>query len=177
MNRQRLVAQYLPEYSFKEYHETMINGSADDVFKATQNLDLSKSRLIKWLFKIRGLPTKRMRLKEFISDIGFTIIEENIPKETLIGFWAVYKIAPIPCPEDFINNSISPRLKVVWNFYIEPVDSGQVRLSTETRILCLTPWAKLFFSLYWMLVRPFSGLIRIKMLQIVKQDLENNPNL
>jgi hypothetical protein len=169
MLRKKLIDKYLPKYSFNEYHETTINGPIEEVYETAKNFDLSKSHLIKWLFKVRGLPTKRMHLQDFISDIGFSTIEENIPVENLIGFWARYKIEPILNPDDFIKNTISARIKVVWNFYLEKLDSNQVRLSTETRVLCITPSAKVTFGLYWMIIKPFSGVIRKKMLRIIKQ--------
>ena len=172
MNTQKLIDKYLPRYSFNEYHETVINSSIDKVYETAKNFDLSKSNLIKWLFKIRGLPTKRMYLQDFISDVGFTNIEENIPIENLIGFWARYKIEPITNPDDFIYNINSARVKVVWNFFLEELDSNQVRLSTETRVLCITLSAKATFGLYWMIIKPFSGAIRNKMLQIIKKDSE-----
>ncbi|MBA3011561.1 MAG: hypothetical protein KKF12_19240 [Proteobacteria bacterium] len=175
MITQKLIDKYLPKYSFNEYHETIINNSIDNVYEKARNFDLSKSNLIRWLFKIRGLPTKRMHLQDFISDIGFTTIEENSPIENLIGFWARYKIEPITSPYDFINDTTSARVKVVWNFYLEELNSNQVRLSTETRILCMTPSAKVTFGLYWMIIKPFSGVIRNKMLQIIKQDLKKDP--
>lgn len=174
MIKVKLIDKYLPRYSFKEYHETVINGSMENVYKTAKNFDLSKSNLIKWLFKIRGLPTDRMNLQGFISDIGFTNIEENIPIENLIGFWARYKIAPITNPDDFINNNYPARVKVVWNFYLEELSSNQIKLSTETRVLCISPFTKLTFGLYWMIIKPFSGVIRKKMLQIIKQDSETN---
>jgi hypothetical protein len=174
MIKQKLIDKYMPKYSFNEYHETVINNSIEKVYETARNFDLSKSNLIKWLFKIRGLPTKRMHLQNFISDIGFTNIEENIPAENLIGFWARYKIEPITSYDDFINDTISARVKVVWNFFLEELGSKQIRLSTETRVLCITPSAKVTFGLYWMIIKPFSGVIRNKMLQIIKQDSDTD---
>ena len=169
---QKLIDAYLPRYSFREYHETVVNRSMATVYAAAKDFDLSKSRLIKFLFTLRGLPTRRMHLQGLLADMGFTCMEENIPEENLIGFWGKYTIEPIPSTEAFISDSIAPRIKVVWNFYLEALAANQVRLSTETRILCLTPAATVLFGLYWMLIRPFSGLIRKKMLQIIKQDSE-----
>ena len=172
MSRQKLIDKYLPAYSFNEYHEILINGPVDKAYEAARNIDLSKSKLIKWLFKLRGLPTKRMHLQDFVTDVGFSIIEENNPIEILIGFWATSAIQPITSPDDFINNTISARIKVGWNFYLDEINSNQIRLSTETRILCTTASAKVTFGLYWLIIRPFSGLIRNRMLQIAKQDTE-----
>lgn len=113
-----------------------------------------------------------MNLQGLISDMGFTKIEESFPTETLMGYWARTKIEPISSYEDFVNNSINARIKIAWNFHFEKLSLEQTKVSTETRVLCISPVIKIFFSLYWLVVRPFSGAIRIKMLQIIKQDSE-----
>ncbi|MCP4105749.1 MAG: hypothetical protein GY749_09455 [Desulfobacteraceae bacterium] len=172
MTNDTLIDKYLPKYSFNEYHEILIESSIEKVYEISKNFDLSKSKLIKFLFKLRGLPTKRMNLQGFISDIGFTNLEENFPTENLIGFWAKTKIEPVTGYDDFISNTISARVKVVWNFHLEKLSSTQVKLSTETRVLCVSPVTKITFGLYWLIIKPFSGVIRKKMLQIIKQDSE-----
>ena len=79
MNRQKLIDKYLPVYSFNEYHEIIVNSTIENTYEVAKDFDMSKSKLIKWLFKIRGLPTSRMNLQGFVTDVGFTNIEENIP--------------------------------------------------------------------------------------------------
>ena len=172
-----LIDKYLPEYTFKEYHYLEVNCPVEDLYKIAKNFDMSKSKLIKTLFIIRGLPTKRMNLQGFISDIGFTNIEERFPTENLIGFWARTKIEPIDSYDAFINNAISARVKVVWNFRFEKIDDNQTKLSTETRILCISPFTKVTFGLYWLIIKPFSGLIRKRMLQIIKDDSETDERI
>jgi len=172
MDDQPLIDKYLPEYTFNEIHEIVINSPIERVYSVAKNFDLSKSKLIVFLFKIRGLPTKRLNLQELISDFGFSNIEEQFPTENLIGFWARTKIEPIINHKDFINNTISARIKIVWNFRFSSLTSTRTKVSTETRILCVHPVTKVLFSLYWLIVRPFSGIIRIKMLKIIKQDAE-----
>ncbi|MCP3944007.1 MAG: hypothetical protein GY710_21355 [Desulfobacteraceae bacterium] len=170
MANDTLIDKYLPKYSFNEYHEIVINASIENVYKAAINFDLSQSKLIYYLFKLRGLPTKRLNLQDFIHDIGFTNLEENFPRENLIGFWARTKIAPITNYEDFVNNTISAKIKAVWNFHLKKLNSTQTVLSTETRVLCVSPITRITFGLYWLAIKPFSGATRKKMLQIIKQD-------
>ena len=173
MDSKTLIDKYLPKYSFNEYHEIVVNCPIENVYDAAKNFDLSKSKLIKILFKLRGLPTKRLQLQDFITDIGFTNIEEDFPIENLIGFWARTKIMPISSYDDFINNTVSPRVKVVWNFHLKRLSSTQTKLSTETRVLCISPITKITFGLYWLIIKPFSGATRKKMLQIIKNDSES----
>ena len=172
MSDLKLIDKYLPEYTYNEYHETVVKSSIENCYKIAKDFDLSKSKLIKILFKIRGIPTERMNLQGLISDMGFTRLEESFPTENLLGFWARNKLEPIPNLQNFLNNTINARIKIVWNFYFEKLNPKRTRVSTETRILIISPISKVTFSLYWFVVRPFSGAIRIKMLQIIKQDAE-----
>jgi hypothetical protein len=48
--------------------------------------------------------------------------------------------------------------------------SHSTLLTTETRIWCADGRARRRFALYWALVRPFSGLIRILMLRAVARE-------
>lgn len=105
----------------------------------------------------QGLPTKRLNLQSFIDDIGFTNLGCNPPYENLIGFWARAKIAPIPSYEDFVTNSISPWIKIVWNFQFEELEHNRTKVSTETRVLCVATVTKITFRLYWSIIKPFSG--------------------
>ena len=56
----KLIDKYLPEYTYNEYHETVVKSPIENCYEVAKNFDLSKSKLIKTLFKIRGIPTKRM---------------------------------------------------------------------------------------------------------------------
>lgn len=172
MQKSSLIDKYMPEYTFNEFHEILVNCPIENVYQIAKDFDLSKSKTISLLFKIRGLPTKRLNLQSLIDDIGFTNLEENCPYESLVGFWTKTKIEKIPSYDDFVNNSISPWLKAVWNFKFEEIETGKTRISTETRVLCVVPITRLTFGLYWLIIKPFSGLIRKKMLDIIKDDSE-----
>ena len=82
------------------------------------------------------------------------------------------RIEKIPSYEDFVDDSISSWIKVVWNFQFEKLEKDKTKVSTETRVLCVAPITKLTFGLYWSIIKPFSGLIRKKMLKIIKDDSE-----
>ncbi|PIE74775.1 MAG: hypothetical protein CSA18_03060 [Deltaproteobacteria bacterium] len=172
MQKTDLIDKYLPQYTFSEYHATMVKCPIENVYQIAKDVDLSKSKLITLLFKIRGLPTKRLNLQSFIADIGFTNLEENYPYENLIGFWTKGKVEKVPSHKAFVSNSISPWLKAVWNFKFEAMDKGKTRVSTETRGLCVAPITRFTFGLYWSTIKPFSGMTRVKMLRIIKDESE-----
>ena len=150
---QPLINKYLPEYIYNEFHNTLVNASVMECFLAAKTLDMSKSFLTKTLLKLRGLPTEDLTLQGFIKNICFTYLEENPYTEFVI---------------DASRNTI----KIIWNFHFEKIEENKTMVSTETRILCLTKRSKFLFSLYWFLIKPFSGLIRLEMLRLIRKNAE-----
>lgn len=149
-----LIDKYLPAFTFNEYHRQVINASAEKCFYATRNLDMSKSAILRILFKIRGLPTCDLTLQGFIKNVCFKLIEET------------------PFTE-FVIDASQPGIKITWNFYFHEMDENKTLVSTETRILCLTKKAKFRFSVYWFFVKPFSGITRLEILRLIKRHAEN----
>jgi len=46
----------LPDYDFAEFHEIQIQVPVEIVYQKVLNLDLSQSKIIRGLFKLRELP-------------------------------------------------------------------------------------------------------------------------
>ena len=150
---QPLINKYLPEYNYIESHHILVNASVMECFLAAKTLDMSKSFLTKTLLKLRGLPTEDLTLQGFIKNICFTYLEEH------------------PYTE-FVIDASQDTLKIIWNFHFEKIEENKTMVSTETRILCLTKRSKFLFSLYWFLIKPFSGLIRLEMLRLIRKNAE-----
>jgi hypothetical protein len=150
-----LIDKYLPDYTYKEFHKKIINASAKECFLITKNLDMGKSFTTRVLMKLRGLPTKDLNLQRFINNICFKYLEDDPYKE-------------------FIIDASQRGIKIIWNFYFKEIHENKTMVSTETRILCLTNKSKLLFSMYWFFIKPFSGLIRLEMLRLIKKKAENN---
>ena len=70
-----------------------------------------------------------------------------------------------------------PRAAVgVMNLRCDAVAGGRTRVSTETRIRVLSAAASRRFRLYWMLIRPFSGLLRHSMLRGIEAEAKSLRN-
>jgi len=63
--------------------------------------------------------------------------------------------------------------KAAWNFRFRTESGEGTVLSTETRIKCFGRAALWKFRLYWSLISPFSGLIRMAILSNVKAKAES----
>ncbi len=150
-----LIDKYLPDYTYNECHKKIINASAQSCFIATKNLDMSKSFITATLMKLRGLPTEDLTMPGFLKNVCFVYLEEDPYKE-------------------FVIDASQQNIKIFWNFYFREIDKNKTLVSTETRILCSTKRSKFLFSLYWLFIKPFSGIIRIEMLRLIKKKAENN---
>ena len=64
-------------------------------------------------------------------------------------------------------------MKVAWGYSVRELAPGRCLLCTQTRILCFGDSARRKFKLYWMVVGPFSGLIRREMLRLAKRRAES----
>jgi hypothetical protein len=68
-------------------------------------------------------------------------------------------------------------VKVAFNIRVEPYGSGRALITTETRTAATDPASLRRFARYWLLVGPFSALIRRLLLRIVTSDAERRSGL
>lgn len=167
-----LLNKYLSKYDYKETHSIDINATPSECYQQTFEIDLAQSRIISFLFKLRGMPFSKTKFRDFTNEVKFTLLEENEPIEFLYGFWANSNVEWVTNKEIFINGAKGYRFQSVWNFKFEDLDNDKCKISTETRVKCLTKSTKFFFSIYWFFIKPFSGLIRKEMLRLIKKEIE-----
>ncbi len=168
-----LIDNYMPEFQFNEKHGIEINATPEETYPVLKTIDFFKSKIIKTLFMLRGLPGKMSTLEGFIES-GFMLLEEKAGEEIVLGL--------LINPLEFRPLSISPdafgafdkkhHILIAWNFHLYIVDTHKSLLTTETRILCTSRKSKIIFSLYWLMISRFSGLIRIIILRLIKREVQ-----
>jgi hypothetical protein len=168
-----LIDKYFADFQFNEVHQTEIHAKPMDIYPIIKSIDFSRSKVIKLLFQLRGLPNRMCSLEGFI-EVGFTLLEENAGEEIVIGaIFHPLKFRPIVVsPDKFREFDEKGHVKAGMNFLISRIDENRSLLSTESRVFCTSGKAKLVFTPYWLLIRRFSGLIRIMMLRLIKQEAE-----
>jgi hypothetical protein len=63
--------------------------------------------------------------------------------------------------------------RAAWNVEVGLRADGATELRTKTRLLCADVATRRRFRAYWMLIGPFSGLIRKEMLAAVRSAAES----
>ena len=120
-----------------------------------------------------------MGLRDFLHANGFLVLAED-EHELIVGqigrFWALRERAALVSPKSAAEfaSFTDPRFAVAaMDLRVGPAKRG-TRLTTETRVRCLSRGARWRFRIYWLFVRPFSGLIRREFLRGIKTLAENS---
>jgi len=173
---------FAPHPDAVETHSLNIAASPGVVYRALWTADLGGSLIIKLLLGLRSLPEfvlrgsrprpKKVTLQTVI-DSGFGVLSEKPGEEIVLGvsgrFWRpTGNLSPFK-REDFDRPVPPGTARGVWNFRVTENGSGLTILSTETRVTCGDVASRRKFRLYWIAVRPFSGLIRRLMLRAVRR--------
>ena len=173
----------MPVYDFSEKHETIIRASAEKVYAALNSFDFNESVVIRWLFRLRGLAAKSacdataqaLTLRD-MTNFDFVILGEKPNEEILFGligkFWKPTGDLQKVKAEDFQRFDKSGYAKATWNFVLMRRATGEIWLTTETRVQCLDEASHQSFGFYWTFIKHFSGWIRREALRLVKQKAE-----
>ena len=172
-----LAEQYLPVYDVVMRHQRRVPVAATTAWSALQRADLGGSPLTRALLMLRGLrrpgSTRRLTL-DTLPAAGFVPLGERPGHEVAFGlvgrFWTPSG-GRAHVTSDGFRDVVQPgHAKVVWTFTVEDDGPAAARLATETRVACADAGSRRRFKLYWLCVRPFSGLIRRAMLRAVARE-------
>jgi len=180
-----LLDQFAPHPHFVERHGIQVRASPEVAYRAIAATDFGTSSLIRLLLLLRSLPglvtsgggaPRRggpLTLQSVI-DSGFGRLAETPGREIVLGvagrFWRpVGNLEPFR--REYFTDALPPGLaKAVWNFAVhQPGPGHPVLVSTETRVVCADPASRRKMGVYWTLIRPFSGLIRVVMLRAIRR--------
>lgn len=182
-----LLDGFIPDYDFVEHHQLIAPASPKALYEAIWAMDMRQRPLIGFLLGLRELPY-RLTKRDFNSkglgytfddfiELGFIRLGQVPEREVVIGvvgrFWELSpELMQVP-PRRFKEFSRPDIAKVATNILVTPLADGRCQLSTETRIQCLGAKAKARFGLYWLLVRVFSGLVRLEWLRLIRDQAMN----
>ena len=161
-----LLDRFMPHCDFYERHSIATRATPERLYAALRAGGFGRGRLMRLLLAMRG-----MRPSNHFPPNGFHILAEDAPREMVIGiegpFWKpTCKLRDIDATT-FLGPVPPGVARGAWNFFI----TADGTVSTETRVLCADD-ARMKFRLYWLFVRPFSGLTRILMLRAIRAEAE-----
>jgi hypothetical protein len=172
-----LADRHLPVYDVVMRHQRHVAVPAAAAWSALQRADLGDSPVTRTLLMLRGLrrpgAARRLTLAA-LADAGFLPLGERSGQEVAFGlvgrFWTPSGGRARVTPAEFRDFARPGYAKAVWTFTVEDDGPAASRLVTETRVACVDAASRRRFRLYWLCVRPFSGLIRRAMLRAVARE-------
>ena len=166
-----LLDEVLPDWHFRERHRRHVDADADRVFAAVHSLTLEDTPVAALLVRLRGLrPRVDKPIFEEMRRAGFEVEAEEPGRELI--FAAVGQPWKVRGGErrhgvDFGTFAEPGFAKMAFNFRLD----GST-LSTETRVLLTDEHSRRAFRRYWLVIRPFSGLIRRVWLRAIARRAE-----
>lgn len=165
-----LIDDFLPRYHFTEYHSIRVDAAPEHIYALLRHGRMPVHPVVRLLIFLRGLgrkPAPLFSLDDIVRGGNFHLLAEDPPREVLLGiqgpFWRPSYTASSLGADAFHGPVPSGVARAAWNFAV----GADGTVSTETRILCASD-ARRRFALYWLFVRPFSGLIRLMMLRAIR---------
>jgi hypothetical protein len=157
-------------FDFQEVHARDVRAPAESVRAAIDAWRPASSPLWRALLITRGLGTPAGTLREWAASMGFVLLAES-ERAMVFGqagtFWSLRERGALVSPksaEEF-RALADPRIAAAaMSIGVVSRPEG-ARIVTITRVRALGPAARRRFRVYWMLIRPFSGLLRRSMLR------------
>ncbi|MGI9543787.1 MAG: hypothetical protein ACR2MX_11040 [Cyclobacteriaceae bacterium] len=168
--------QYLPQADVSKAYHITIESDPSKIYPKLEYLDFSQSKLIYWLFKLRGIPVPSGMSMIGLRNMGFVLLEQRPPQALILGligkFWTMHGSLQKFEPNEFTAKNWEDQALATWSFELEALSKSQTKLITETRVLCPNGRSRRKFRLYWLLIEPFSGWIRKEILKSIKRQVE-----
>lgn len=166
-----LLDTHVPEWDFRERHVTRVNASPERVFAAVRQVTLAEMgvfRVLAWLRGIR-VPVDRPVLE--VASTTWSVLADEPGRELVLGaVGQPWRLRGGNNPGgDFATFNRSGYAKMAINWRLEGTT-----LSTETRVLATDAAARRKFRRYWLVIRPFSGLIRRVWLRAIRRRAERS---
>ena len=165
----RVLDELLPVWHHAARYTIHVEASPERALDAARRVSAAEMPSARLLMRLRGLrPARAGPLTDAMVAAGFARVGEDVL--VLVGRpWSLR--GGLRRVDDFVAFDEPGYAKIAFDFTAARDGSG-TRLATETRVLLTDVAARRRFAAYWLVVRPFSGLVRRSWLAAAKRRAE-----
>jgi hypothetical protein len=179
-----LIDQFLPTYDVGVVHADVYRAAPARCYFVASQLDLFQTPLIRTLIGIRRLPERvaitvkgrgtttvleasrrTFRFRDMV-DVGWILLGETPGVELVLGQvsrpWKGVTVSThVPTtPQQFRSFDEPGFAKIATSLRVDPYGNGSSILTMETRVAITDDTSRRRFRRYWLVIGPFSSLIR-----------------
>jgi hypothetical protein len=157
---------FIPEWDVRERHTRRVPGTPHDAVAAAIGIPFTPDRIVRALFRVRGLP-RGGSVHGALRAVGF---EQLVCEDACVVLGASGRPwSPRSRPGRF--SATGPgQIRMALEISATEAAGGAL-LSTETRVVASDPRARRAFRRYWLVVGPFSALVRRRWLAAAERAL------
>lgn len=192
---QLLIDEFLPTYDAGVVHADVFPAPPAQCYLAARELDLFRTPLIRTLIGIRALPqraastlrkreatcahdtsSRTFRFSDMV-DLGWISLGETPGVELVLGQvgrpWKGITVSPhLPTtPEQFKRFKEPGFAKIAASIRVDPYGNHSSILTMATRVALTDDASRRRFRRYWLIIGPFSSLIRRTALRLLATEL------
>ena len=168
-----LIDEWLPRFDVHERHEIELPVPPERALELMLAIPAAPDRTVRALIGARGMVARDQPLESFFLAHRILVLERTRTEWVGGAVGAVWRprggLVPFEDPDAWRAAAVPGTIKAAIDIRAEPQAGGSL-LSTETRVLAMDNRARRAFRLYWLVVGPFSALIRQRWLQAVSSD-------
>ena len=162
------LAAFLPTFDVNERHARVVAATPEEVLAAALAVRVGSDPVTRLLLRVRGMRRRSGSIREFFEAHGFEVLRDE-PTEFVAGAtgtpWR-------------LSGGLRPwreggrgTVRVAFELRADAHPEG-ARRSTETRIAAADDAARRAFRRYWLVVGPFSSLIRRRWLAAASRAID-----
>ena len=165
------VSEAVPDYHFRERHSVHVAASPEQALAAARAVTLDDVPLVRALFRLRGLhAASRGSLWNAMAAEGFAPYGDD----TLVAVGRPWSPrSRLRHVDDFARFDEPGYAKMAMDLGARPDGDGST-LETETRVYVTDRASRRRFAAYWLVIRPFSGLVRRSWLKAARRRAEKH---
>lgn len=192
-----LMDEFVPHFDVAVVHSEVFRARPATCYRAATEVDLFQAPLVRALLGIRALPRRiagqlrgrpsaasapeatpsTFRLKDLVA-LGWILLGETPGVEMVLGqvsrpWRAVADATDAPTtPVEFTSFDRPGYAKMTAGVRIDPYGNDSSIMTIETRVVLTDDESRRRFKRYWLVVGPFSSVIRRMALRLVATELD-----
>ena len=167
-----LIDDWLPEFDVGERHDVAVPLEPDLALELALGTPAAPDRIVRALISARGMAARDETIEGLFAAHRFVVLDRSPTQWVAGAVGAVWRprggLVRVDDAAAWRAANVPGTIKAAVDFRAEAIPGGS-RLTTETRVKATDDRARGAFRRYWLVIGPFSALIRRRWLRAIQE--------